>query len=281
VHGELSARSESAFAVVAYGKLGGLELGYGSDLDLVFLHDSSGAEQQTTGPTVIDNQRFFTRLVQQLIHLLTIQTSSGRLYEIDTRLRPSGASGLLVASLVSFRKYQREQAWTWEHQALLRSRSVAGSLKLCAAFEAERMDVLTNHVAVDTLAIDVARMRTRMFGELATGTRELFDLKQDRGGLADIEFLIDYLVLSQAREHPNLVHYPDNVRQLEAIAATGLATEDVCADLKEAYLRLRADIHELSLNDAGRRVPATGYQALRQRVISLWNAFLGEDIMIG
>jgi glutamate-ammonia-ligase adenylyltransferase len=120
-----------------------------------------------------------------------------------------------------------------------------------------------------------------MFGELATGTRELFDLKQDRGGLADIEFLIDYLVLSQAREHPNLVHYPDNVRQLEAIAATGLATEDVCADLKEAYLRLRADIHELSLNDAGRRVPATGYQALRQRVISLWNAFLGEDIMIG
>jgi glutamate-ammonia-ligase adenylyltransferase len=280
-HGEQTARRDSAFAVIAYGKLGGLELGYGSDLDLVFLHDSSGAEQQTTGPTVIDNQRFFTRLVQQLIHLLTIQTSSGRLYEIDTRLRPSGASGLLVASLASFRKYQREQAWTWEHQALLRSRSVAGSCQLCAAFEAERIDVLTKHVAVDTLAADVAKMRTRMFGELATGTRELFDLKQDRGGLADIEFLIDYLVLSQAREHPSLVRYPDNVRQLEAIAATGLAAPDVCADLKDAYLSLRADIHELSLNDAGRRLPAAGYAALRRRVIGFWNAFLGEDIVIG
>ena len=153
---------EAGFAVIGYGKLAGLELGYGSDLDLVFLHDSSGAQQETDGVPPLDNERFFSRLVQRLIHFLSIQTSSGRLYEVDTRLRPSGRSGLLVTSLEGFRHYQTQDAWVWEHQALLRSRALAGSPEVCRAFETIRRDVLVSHVDRAKLKSEVAKMRRRM-----------------------------------------------------------------------------------------------------------------------
>ena len=277
MHGAPGALAESGFIVVAYGKLGGLELGYGSDLDLVFLHDSEGEVQETAGPAVIDNQRYFVRLVQRIIHTLSVQTSSGRLYEIDTRLRPSGASGLLVGSLASFARYQREEAWTWEHQALLRSRSVAGPAPLRAAFEKVRVDTLTAAVDRETLRAEVAKMRRRMRQELATGTAELFDIKQDPGGLADIEFLIDYWVLADAARHPALVEYPDNVRQLEALEAAGLVPAATCASLKDDYLALRAKTHALALADGGKRVPAAELEALRTRIVALWRETFGED----
>jgi glutamate-ammonia-ligase adenylyltransferase len=277
MHGEADRLTESGLIVVAYGKLGGLELSYGSDLDLVFLHDSEGSVQQSTGPAVIDNQRYFVRLVQRLIHFLSVQTSSGRLYEIDTRLRPDGASGMLVASIGSFSRYQRDEAWTWEHQALLRSRSVAGPDQLRAAFERTRIETLTSGIKRETLQADVARMRQRMRTELATGTAEQFDIKQDPGGLADIEFLIDYWVLANAAQYPALVEYPDNVRQLEALAATGLVPAETCAELKNDYLCLRAQTHELALGDGGRLVPAEQFAGLRTHVRSLWEQTFGES----
>ena len=276
MHGTTDDLAESGLIVVAYGKLGGLELGYGSDLDLVFLHDSEGDIQESTGPAAIDNQRYFVRLVQRLIHFLSVQTSSGRLYEIDTRLRPDGASGMLVASLAGFTRYQRDEAWTWEHQALLRSRSVAGPVELRDGFERVRVETLTSHVKQEDLKVEVVKMRKRMRQELATGTVDRFDIKQDPGGLADIEFLIDYWVLANADQYPALIEYPDNVRQLEALEATDLVPAETCSALKEDYLRLRAQTHVLALSDGGRLMPAAPFEDLRQRVCSLWEQTFGE-----
>jgi [glutamine synthetase] adenylyltransferase / [glutamine synthetase]-adenylyl-L-tyrosine phosphorylase len=148
--------------VIAYGKLGGLELGYGSDLDLVFLHDSSGEAQRTDGPQPVDNTLFFQRLGQRLVHLLTVHSASGRLYEVDTRLRPAGNRGLLVQSLAAFRDYEFQDAWTWEHQSLLRARAIAGPRQLCEQFESARIEVLRKAVKRDGLRDEVRRMRERM-----------------------------------------------------------------------------------------------------------------------
>ena len=250
---------EAGFAVIGYGKLAGLELGYGSDLDLVFLHDSSGAQQETDGNPPVDNERFFSRLVQRLIHFLSIQTSSGRLYEVDTRLRPSGRSGLLVTSLEGFRHYQMQDAWVWEHQALLRSRALAGSPQVCAAFEAIRREVLVAHVdraqAQERGGQDAPPNARRSCRWRKTGS---FDIKQDPGGIADIEFLVDYWVLAHSGEYPELVEFPDNIRQLEALERVGLVPAERCLRLKEAYLALRRRVHELALDEGGRVVPARG-----------------------
>ena len=263
--------SEAGFAVIGYGKLGGLELSYNSDLDLVFLHDSSGELQETTGTPPLENERFFARLVQRLIHFLTIQTSSGRLYEVDTRLRPSGSSGLMVSSLESFERYERSEAWVWEHQALLRSRALAGSREVCAAFERIRREILVAHVDRSKLHAEVARMRARMRSELSLGKGGRFDIKQDAGGIADIEFLVDYWVLANAHLFPELVEFPDNIRQLEALERVGLVPKERCERLKEAYLALRQRMHELALDEAGRVVDDSEFKELRAWVVSVWN----------
>ncbi len=274
-HGDDGVRRDSGFAVVGYGKLGGLELGYGSDLDLVFLHDSAGEVQETSGPTTLDNARFFARLVQRMIHFLTIQTTSGRLYEIDTRLRPSGRSGLMVSSLANFRRYQETDAWIWEHQALLRSRAIAGSPDVCREFEAIRTDVLVNHVERANLKEAVEKMRDRMRRELSESEAGTFDLKQDAGGLADIEFLIDYWVLASADAHPDLVRYPDNIRQLEQLEAAGLIAAERAAGLKAAYIALRGRLHELALNDAPRVVDESEFADERAWIRGLWHEVFG------
>ncbi|HVY63194.1 MAG TPA: bifunctional [glutamate--ammonia ligase]-adenylyl-L-tyrosine phosphorylase/[glutamate--ammonia-ligase] adenylyltransferase, partial [Gammaproteobacteria bacterium] len=235
---------EAGFAIIGYGKLGGLELGYGSDLDLVFLHDSQGEVQETDGSPPLDNERFFARLVQRLIHFLSIQTSSGKLYEVDTRLRPSGRAGLLVQGLEGFRHYQQTEAWVWEHQALLRSRALAGSRAVCDAFERIRREVLVRHIDRVKLKTEVAKMRRRMRAELSQAKAGEFDIKQDAGGIADIEFLIDYWVLAHSGEFPELVEFPDNVRQLEALERVHLQPPERCRALKAAYLALRHRVHE-------------------------------------
>jgi glutamate-ammonia-ligase adenylyltransferase len=267
---------EAGFAVIGYGKLAGLELGYGSDLDLVFLHDSSGAQQETDGNPPLDNERFFGRLVQRLIHFLSVQTSSGRLYEVDTRLRPSGRSGLLVSSLEGFRHYQTQDAWVWEHQALLRSRALAGSAAVCRSFEAIRYDVLTAHVDRTKLKSEVAKMRRRMRSELSLAKDGLFDLKQDPGGIADIEFLVDYWVLAHSAEHPELIAFPDNIRQLEALERVGLVPPDRCRRLKECYLALRQRVHELALDEGGRVVPERDFAAVREYVSGVWREVFAD-----
>jgi glutamate-ammonia-ligase adenylyltransferase len=261
---------ERGFAVVAYGKLGGYELGYGSDLDLVFLHDSKSGGEHTNGARSIDNAVYFARLAQRLIHFLSIQTAAGRLYEVDTRLRPSGQSGLLVSTLESFRRYQLEKAWVWEHQALLRSRAVAGSPSLCSAFERVRTDVLSRPVDRAHLRDEIIAMRARMRENLSKGSATQFDIKQDEGGLTDIEFLVDFLVLANASEHPALIEHPDNIRQLEALAAAQLLTPQVAERLKDCYLALRQQIHELALNDLSHIVDGEAFRAERASVRACW-----------
>lgn len=271
---------EAGFAVIGYGKLGGLELGYGSDLDLVFLHDSTGPRQETDGDPPLDNERFFARLVQRLIHYLTIQTTTGRLYEVDTRLRPSGRAGLIVSSLEGFKRYQTQEAWVWEHQALLRSRALAGSRAVCTSFERLRREILTTSVDRRELKSEVLKMRRRMRAELSMAKPGWFDVKQDPGGLADIEFLVDYCVLAHSDRYPELVEFPDNVRQIEALERVGIIAPARCRQLKEAYLALRERLHELALDEGGRVVPDTEFRDLRAWVQAQWEeAFAGaEDI---
>ncbi len=199
---------------VGYGKLGGIELGYSSDLDLVFLHDSHGDPQQTRGARTIENQLFFVRLAQRIMHLLTMHSAAGRLYEVDVRLRPSGKGGLLISNIEAFAEYQRQEAWTWEHQALLHARAVAGSAALRARFEEVRLEVLCRHVRLDTLRAEVRGMRERMRRELARGDERRFDIKQDPGGIADIEFLAQYWALKWARDYPPVAMFSDTIRQL-------------------------------------------------------------------
>ena len=263
-------------AVAGYGKLGGLELGYGSDLDLVFLHDSSGRIQSTQGERGIDNGLFFLRLGQRIVHLLTMHSAAGRLYEVDMRLRPNGKGGFLMTGMDSFERYQREEAWTWEHQALLRARAVAGDARLRAAFESARRRVLCDAVKRDRLRADVSEMRLRMRRELSKAGPGQFDIKQGAGGIADIEFLVQYWVLSLAQAHPQLLTYTDNVRQLEGLAAVGFLQHETAQWLMDAYVSYRTVLHHLSLEGGGERVvDAAPYLATRDRVLEIWRETFG------
>ena len=257
-------------AVAAYGKLGGLELGYGSDLDLVFLHDSSGEIQQTRGERQIDNVVFFLRLGQRIVHLLTMHSAAGRLYEVDMRLRPNGKGGFLMTGIDAFERYQRDDAWTWEHQALLRARAVGGDAGLRARFESVRRHVLRTAVRRDTLRSDVMEMRQRMRRELSQSGPGQFDIKQDAGGIADIEFLVQYLVLAAASAHPELVAYTDNIRQLEGLCRVGLLDAATALWLKDAYIGYRSVLHHLSLEGGVRVVEAAPHAATRTRVQEIW-----------
>jgi glutamate-ammonia-ligase adenylyltransferase len=260
---------------IGYGKLGGYELGYASDLDLVFLHDSSGEIQQTAGPKVVDNGVFFLRLGQKIVHLLTVHTAAGRLYEVDTRLRPSGKGGFLVTNIEAFAEYQQREAWTWEHQALLHSRAVAGDPRLAAEFEAIRRDVLCGFVNRGQLREAVTEMRARMRRELARGSSTEFDLKQDAGGTADIEFLAQYWVLRDCPKYPALIAFSDTIRQLESVGSAALIDHAVIDTLVGAYREYRSLIHRLSLEDRPLIVPAAPLAETRARVSAIWEAHLG------
>jgi glutamate-ammonia-ligase adenylyltransferase len=263
-------------AVAGYGKLGGLELGYASDLDLVFLHDSSGEIQQTQGDRPLDNTVFFLRLGQRIVHLLTMHSAAGRLYEVDMRLRPNGKGGFLMTGIEAFERYQRQEAWTWEHQALLRARAVAGDADLCNAFEAVRSGVLCEAVHRDTLRADVAEMRVRMRRELSKAGAGEFDVKQDAGGIADIEFLVQYWVLAAAHTHPELLTFTDNIRQLEGLAAVGVLDRATAQWLTDTYIAYRTVLHHSSLEGQGERVvEAAAYAETRARVVEIWRAVFG------
>jgi glutamate-ammonia-ligase adenylyltransferase len=268
---------EVRVAAAGYGKLGGMELGYASDLDLVFLHDSRGEQQETNGAKPVDNQVFFVRLAQRIVHLLTMHSGAGRLYEVDTRLRPSGKGGMLVTSINAFAEYQRKEAWTWEHQALLHARSVAGAPELRAEFEAIRMDVLSNHVRRDTLRTEVRTMRERMRKELSRADESQFDIKQDAGGVADIEFLAQYWALRWAKEYSPIVMFSDTIRQLESVASADLVPQVTVDLLIVAYQAYRVRTHHLSLMNEKPIVPATEFTAERSAVTRIWNRALAGD----
>ncbi|MES2606529.1 MAG: bifunctional glutamine synthetase adenylyltransferase/deadenyltransferase, partial [Pseudomonadota bacterium] len=208
---------ECDFLVIAYGKLGGLELSYGSDLDLVFVHDGH-AELETTGGgsgQPVNSTAFYVQLAQKVLALLSTHTLVGKLYEIDLRLRPSGASGALVSSLEAFERYQQQQAWTWEHQALVRARVVTGSAALTERFTEVRTAILTRPREKAKLQQDILGMRERMLKQHGSKHANRFDLKQDSGGLIDIEFMVQYLVLAHAGMYPAFLSWSDNMRLLD------------------------------------------------------------------
>lgn len=272
---EAGETQQAGFAIIAYGKLGGLELGYGSDLDIIFLHDSHGTAQQTNGKKTLENAVFYARFAQKIIHTLTTFTPAGRLYETDTRLRPSGASGLLVSSLNAFRTYQQEKAWVWEHQALLRARVITGTERLRSQFEQVRHEILCQPRDRAELRKQVIAMRQKMWESMASKDSSIFNLKKDPGGVTDIEFIVQFLILAHAHEHPELVRWSDNIRQLESLQGAGILPADTAVMLADAYRTLRDRIHELALQEQDAVVEAGQFVREREAVRAAWVTYLG------
>jgi glutamate-ammonia-ligase adenylyltransferase len=269
--------SNTGFAVIAYGKFGSIEMGYGSDLDLVFVYDTDQPDESTVGGTrAIAASDYFARLVQRIVNLLTLQTAAGRAYEIDLELRPSGNSGLVVTRLAGFEKYQRESAWIWEHQALLRARPVTGDARLCAAIAEIRRDVLMSPRDPERLRDEVAQMRTRMRANLEKRVPGHWDVKQGAGGLIDAEFLTQYLCLLHAADHASLVEYTDNWRQLEALAAAALLLESHKTVLLAAERAYRGWLHRRALQQQDALAEDGQFVEERTAVAALWNRYLGE-----
>lgn len=259
---------EKGFAVIAYGKLGGLELGYGSDLDLVFIHAGTG--NLTRNPkNPIDDTYFFARLGQRVVHILTAHTRAGQLYETDMRLRPSGSAGLLVCQINAFEDYQTHKAWIWEKQALVRARIISGDPLLSNRFKTIRNNALTQSIDPDILKNEVTRMRIRMRQSLLKTSPDMFDIKQDHGGIVDIEFLLQYLVLRHAAQYPQLLEWTDNVRIISTLADAGIIDETAAYFLRKAYLIFRAATHRLSLQQQPALLPARQYRDLRNHVIRI------------
>jgi len=266
---------ESGFAVIGFGKLGGIELGYASDLDLVFLHGSSDLTAVTDGERSLANDVFFVRLGQRVIHMLTTRTPSGLLYEADMRLRPNGNSGQLVVSLSAFEKYQLQEAWTWEHQALVRARAVAGDPVVRARFAAIRHKALCLKRDPVKLLEQVREMRDKMRTSLDSSDATHFHVKQGTGGLVDIEFLVQYAVLRWAHEHPDLTEWTDNARLLERLSALSLLPEGAADKLWDAYQLYRGVVHRRALQEAGSSVPAGELAEPRAIVQRIWGEVIG------
>jgi glutamate-ammonia-ligase adenylyltransferase len=258
------------FAIVGYGKLGGKELGYASDLDLVFLYDVDPDD----GDADVSLARY-TRLAQRLNGWLTSNTPAGHLYETDLRLRPDGAKGLFASSLAAFTRYQRESAWTWEHQALTRARHCAGDATIGAAFEAEREAILRLPRDRAKLAADVVEMRGRMHAGHPNPT-DRFDVKHDPGGMVDIEFAVQYLVLAHAHDHPGLTRNIGNIALLELAAGLGLVPGDLARRVADAYRAYRRAQHAERLTGAANaRVDPAAQAARRDDVRALWTHVFG------
>ena len=269
----LTERQGRGFAVVGYGKLGGWELGYSSDLDLVFLHDCP-ADVMTDGEREIDGRQFYLRLAQRIMHLFSTRTSSGILYEVDARLRPSGAAGMLVTTTEAFADYQRNEAWAWEHQALVRARVVYGDPQLHTQFDAIRRDILTVPREGAKLQTEVREMREKMRSHLGGKHRERFDIKADEGGITDIEFITQYLVLRYAHDKPKLTRWSDNVRILELLAQNDIMDEQEALALSRAYTTLRDALHHLALQEEPGHVAQEAFAAERGQVQASWRKWL-------
>ena len=267
------ADNHKGLVVVAYGKLGGWELGYGSDLDLVFLHDCP-VNSVTNGEKQIDSRQFYLRLVQRIIHLFNVRTSFGILYEVDVRLRPQGDAGLLACSLDSFADYQMNEAWTWEHQALVRARAVYGENDLIKCFNQIRHDVLCKPRDENQLKTEVREMREKMRNHLGTTQAELFNLKIDEGGIGDIEFLSQYLVLNYANSHPKMTTWSDNVRILELATHYQIMDSHEAEQLTQAYIDMRNQIHQLALQLLPSTVNSSQFYREKQIVKQSWQKWL-------
>lgn len=266
-----ASEDSKGFAIVGYGKLGGIELGYGSDLDLVFLHNCASSEP-TNGDKSIDSLHFYTKLAQRIMHLFMTKTASGQLYEVDMRLRPSGNSGLLVSHIDGFEKYQMNDAWTWEHQALVRARVVVADTSIHKHFVQIREQVLCVLRDNNKLMIDVAKMRIKMREHLVQGNEHQFDIKQDEGGIADIEFLVQYWVLAYSAQHPKLTKWQDNVRILEDLCQLEIIPAAWQNILTQAYLQYRNTSHRLTLLHKKSLSDKKEFSEQRQSVADIWQS---------
>ncbi|CAG0939570.1 partial Bifunctional glutamine synthetase adenylyltransferase/adenylyl-removing enzyme, partial [Candidatus Brocadiaceae bacterium] len=263
------------FGIVGFGKFGGIELGYGSDLDLVFLADYSNANEMTNGEKPITTAQFYGRLGLKVRHILDTKLLSGVLYEVDMRLRPSGDSGLLVTPIGSYEQYLKNEAWTWEHQALVRARFITGDDAIKTEYEAIRHRVLSINRDTENLKTDVREMREKMRTALANTEENKFDLKQSKGGIADIEFMVQFAILANAANHPSLTTYTDNVRLLEGLLNEGLISQETNDNLKHAYLTYR-DMGHKQVLQGDKTIVDEGYtlRTLRIDVEKIW-----QDIM--
>ena len=257
--------SESDFAIIAYGKLGGIELSYGSDLDLVFLH----------GNAAID-PRLMVRVAQKMIHLLSIRSSMGVLYKVDTRLRPSGSAGLMVGHIDSYVDYQKHHAWTWEHQALVRARILTGSNALKQKFNQTRSEILTRKRDPVELRKSILQMRQRMRQSLIMKQPGYFDIKQGIGGIIDLEFIVQYAVLAWSFSKPKLVEYTDNIRILETIADENLLPKTECSTLIAAYKVYRGHIHQKLLQSKPALIEDDMLKQYRSVVVRVWRQIFGS-----
>jgi len=257
-------------SIIAYGKLGGDELGYGSDLDIIFLHDSVGKNQNTNGEKSIDNQRFFARVAQRLVHILSAQTYSGDLYETDTRLRPNGQSGMMVSSMAAFESYQRENAWLWEHQALIRARFITGNAHVEQEFGRIRDSVLSTQRQLDDVCAEVVKMREKMRGHLVA-SNNTFDIKQSAGGLVDIEFLVQAGVLTYAERETSLLQSTSTLVLIQSLLSVDWFSTKEAEELAVAYRYFRRAKNwqslscDADLNDAAKH---------RDNVIKVWSRLM-------
>ena len=263
------------FVVIGYGKMGGLELGYGSDLDMVFLHDGDPEAPFSRKQYPVSRREFYVRLGQRMIHLMSTRTMSGRLYEIDSRLRPNGNSGILVSDLEGFRDYQLNEAWTWEHQALTRARAVFGGKAAIEQFEAVRQEVLSQPRDPEKLCVDVIEMREKMRESLGQCRAGEIHLKQMEGGMVDVEFMVQYLILRWAHDHPSLLRWSDNIRQIESLTKAKFLSRDDAATLVQNYRLFRRRAYHLFLQNQSARVPDTAFVEERQQVIAIWQRVMG------
>ena len=254
-------RDAPRFAVIAYGKLGGKELGYASDLDIIFLYQDDDARAP----------QLYARLAQRLNSWLTSTTASGVLFETDLRLRPNGEGGLMVSSVEAFREYQEKDAWVWEHQALTRARYCAGDAAVGAAFEAERIAILRRRRDPETLRREVVAMRARML-DAHPNDSGLFDLKHDRGGMIDIEFIVQYLVLAHAHRYPQLTGNLGNIALLKIAGELGLIPLATAMTARDGYREYRRLQHAQRLNGAQyARVEQEPLRAYIEAALKLWD----------
>ena len=250
------------FAVIAYGKLGGKELGYGSDLDLVLLHDDPE-------PSISE---LYARLGQRMSTWMSSQTSAGQLFDVDYRLRPNGDSGMLVNSLDAFRSYLLEKAWVFEHQALTRARFCAGDPELGARFESLRIEILRQPRGLPKLREDVLAMRQRMLDAHATNSAEIFDIKHDPGGLVDVEFIVQYLILGHAHAHERLCGNLGNIALLGIAADLNLVPRELADPVRTIYREYRRTQHAFRLDGiAGSKVERDAYRQQIDTVRALWS----------
>jgi glutamate-ammonia-ligase adenylyltransferase len=259
------------FIVIAYGKVGGLEMGYKSDLDLVFIYDAESGYTSGTERS-IDIGRFYSNLGQRIIHALTMHTPAGTLYGADMRLRPGGDSGTIITHIQAYEDYLKNQAWTFEHQALIRARPVAGDPALFKRFDTIRKKILARERDDSILKNEVGQMREKMRLQRLKYEPGLFNLKQGRGGIVDIEFLVQYLVLRHACNHPDVLEWTDNIRLLEALSVDALISGEESGILQNAYVAMRKTIHRLTLQERSADVDEDLFSEQAAKVAQIYDA---------